>query len=152
MVESTEDPLNLTFNKFNHQSAMKDCPYINKNSCITNPTSASTKKRRSKRNLRQNVKIDGISFITDKFKRNYYQEENNPDSLKENDKIRVQNSSNINPHKKEENIIKFENTQLEVTKSIINNSIGLSGDCLVSKRTTRISQEKVLNRLIYQNI
>jgi len=39
---SNDDPLNITFNKSGNQSAMKECPYKNRDSNLTNPTSEST--------------------------------------------------------------------------------------------------------------
>ena len=56
------DPLNITFNKASTQSAMKDCPYKNKSVALTNPTSASTKKRESATRLKGDMSIDPPNF------------------------------------------------------------------------------------------
>lgn len=62
--ETKIDPLNITFNKQSHGASMKDCPYKNKGSEITNSTSASTNKRSSNKKLRQDVSIDPPNFTT----------------------------------------------------------------------------------------
>lgn len=126
------DPLNITFNKQTHGSSMKDCPYKNKSSEVTNPTSASTKKRSSTKKLRQEVSIDPPNFMTGK------REANLSNAIIAVDKSNTSKSDLTTPHK----------TNLLVNDKSQSTELDLSGVAAKQNNQVRLrfSQNRCLNR------